>query len=430
MLTREENELLTRVGPGTMMGNMFRRFWMPACTSAQLGSKPDSDPVRIRLLGENLIAFRDTNGKIGVLEELCMHRGASLAMGRVEDCGIRCIYHGWKYGVDGTVLDIPNISDQRVKEKLKAVSYPVRESGGIIWVYMGPADKQPELPHFPFLDLPEKNRVVLRANVKVNYLQALEGGFDTSHAAILHANLRKEWWKNDPLPDLAQRLAGKLAPDIEIEDTEFGFHYAALREGGMFVSRKAGVNVRIHPFIMPATRMTPYSNGQLTMNFEAPADDEHTSTFRVNFTRGESPIDMKAQMRRSAFDDPRYWKDENGEQTYVANAENRWHQDRDAMRKHESWSGLMGVSTEDAAIMDSMGPIYDRTKEHLVGSDAAIVRLRRKLMEAARLVADGKDPIGWGADLSKVQPYDGDLPESGHWRQCVPGHRVTARPAA
>ena len=182
MLNRQHNELLCRVGPDTPMGTMMRRYWHPVCTSAQLAER-DAPPLRVRLLGEDYVAFRDSEGRVGVMEELCMHRGASLALGRVEEGGIRCLYHGWKFSVDGAVLDTPNNEDPKYRAKMKAPSFPVREEGGIVWAYVGPKELEPPFSRYAFMDSAPEHRVVLRINVNCNYLQLVEGGEDTRMSA-------------------------------------------------------------------------------------------------------------------------------------------------------------------------------------------------------------------------------------------------------
>ena len=179
MLNREDNALICHVGPGTPMGDMMRRYWHPVCTSAQL-PVPDGPPLRVRLLGEDFVAFRDTEGRVGLLEELCMHRGASLALGRVEEGGIRCLYHGWKFDVNGTVLETPNHADPKYRARMKAPCFPVREEGGLVWAYVGPKEHEPPFSRYAFMDAQPEHRVVLRINVQCNYLQLVEGGEDST----------------------------------------------------------------------------------------------------------------------------------------------------------------------------------------------------------------------------------------------------------
>src|SRR5919204_5093292 len=189
MLSREDNERVTRVGPGTPMGNLMRRYWMPACLAEEL-PETDCPPVRVRLLGEDLVAFRDTQGRLGVLEELCPHRCASLFLGRNEECGLRCVYHGWKFDVDGQCVDMPNEPPEyEFKRRMRTRAYPVREWGGLIWAYLGPPGSMPELPQFEWAIVPDGHRYVSKRWQDSNYLQAVEGGIDSSHVSFLHSTV-------------------------------------------------------------------------------------------------------------------------------------------------------------------------------------------------------------------------------------------------
>lgn len=422
MLSREDNELICRVGPGTPMGAVFRRYWVPACLSSQLPKK-DSDPLRVRLLGESLVAFRDSNGAIGLLDELCPHRRASLALGRVEECGLRCLYHGWKFGVDGRVQETPNYAGPKFKDRVKARSYPVYEAAGIVWAYMGPAEKKPPLPHYAFMDVPQTHRTAIRMNVKCNYLQLAEGGFDSSHVGVLHSNMaRPGWMSNDftPNPDVINPAALAVddnAPDLELEPTDFGFYYSAFRAAGKDATGLERTNARIVPFIMPSTRIIPSPVTGFTV-FETPMDDESTSTYIV--ISGDVSIERPKVLSILGLDDPRFYseKDCNWHQTW----DTGMGQDRTRMK--ESWSGLGGVQQEDAAMSLSMGPIVDRTEEHLVPADLAVVTVRRILMSAVKTVAAGGDPVGASADLSDVRALDRTIDAGAHWRDLCPGHWV------
>ena len=408
MTTPEQNELLCRVGPNTPMGQVFRRYWHPVCTSAQIPT-PDCAPLRVRLLGENYVAFRDTSGRVGLLDEGCLHRGASLALGRVEDCGIRCIYHGWKFGVDGSLQEVPNHPDPEYMQRHKANAYPVREAGGLVWSYVGPPDKQPEFPHFPFFDLPEENFYPIRFNLQSNYLQNLEGGLDSSHTSILHTDyIRPSWLERG-----AQDAMANAAPAIEVEDTEFGYHYAAVRR---FTSDDGARrdNIRIMPFIMPNGRIIPGRRGKSfggqvdshadLFVFEVPADDETTSTFLIVFS--PQPVDRIAALKRMGLDDPKVWSEDDPD--FKPTMETLFGQDRTTMDR--SWTGLGGgIVTEDSAVIGSMGRIYDRSKEHLVPTDRAIVRARSLLLEAARGIEHNQDPRGLNVDCTGIAAYDGPL---------------------
>jgi phthalate 4,5-dioxygenase len=427
MLTREENELICRVGPGTPMGETMRRYWLPACASSQV-TEPDSDPLRVRLLGENFVAFRDTNGQVGILDELCMHRGASLALGRVEECGIRCLYHGWKFGADGTIQETPNHPDERFRQRFTAPAYPAREQGGLVWVYLGPHERQPPLPHFPFMLAPEPNRSVIRVNVHANYLQLVEGGIDSSHVGILHSDsARPDWANTTPASKTddynpAAQLVGDLAPTLEIENTDFGLHYAAIRRVG---DGQSMMNIRITPFVLPFGRIIP--PGTFTV-FEVPADDEHTSTFLCFF--GPQPVNRKRVIGVLGLDDPTFWQE--SDCIYRASWEDGFKQDRGRMRRRESWSGLHGLEQEDATISLSMGPIFDRSREHILPADRAVIRARRLLFESMRRVERGEDPIGAfpATDFAKLSAPDQNISVDERWQTLVPDHVLTANPTA
>ena len=414
MMTREENDRLCRVGPGTKMGALFRRFWLPICTADRLPT-PGGAPLAERLLGEDFVVFRTGEGKVGVLDEYCMHRGASLALGRVEDCGIRCIYHGWKFGTGGEVLEIMNNKSQR-PPNFRAPAFPTVEAGGMVWVYLGAPEKQPPFPRYAFLDLPENHRVLLRVNQHFNWVQATESGLDSSHVGILHSNVARPGWHGQT----NQRIGAMddTAPELHIEDTEFGYHYAAFRtdpEGGPD-------NVRIVPFFMPSGRIIP--GGQLqgennqTIIFEVPMDDEHTATYSIRY--GTRPIPRDTRLRETGFDDTSMYSAK--EQRFLWTRGDLHLQKRDTMDRN--WSGFRGIALEDAVIGTSMGPIQDRTKEHLIASDLAVVRFRRRLMESLTQMERGGDPIGVNVDAGAIASIDSPAPARGHWRSLIPSHRV------
>ncbi len=423
MATLEQNELLCRVGPGTGMGSVFRRFWHPVCTIGQLPT-PDCAPLRVRILGENYVAFRDSKGRVGVLDEGCMHRGASLALGRVEDCGIRCIYHGWKFAVDGKVLAVPNHPDPDYIARQRANAYSVREAGGLVWAYLGPSELEPPFPHYPFFDFPEENVFPVRFNLQSNYLQNLEGGLDSSHTTMLHTDYIRPSWRDGAPKD----AMANAAPAIEVEDTSFGYHYAAIRHFTDETGERRD-NIRIMPFIMPYARIIPGRRGKSfggqsdthadLFVFEVPADDENTSTFLVIYS--PRPVNRQAALIRLGLDDPAVWSETDPD--LKLSMDDLFGQDRAAMAN--SWTGLGGgIVVEDAAVICSMGRIFDRSKEHLVPADRALVRARRILLESAKRVADGGDPIGLDVDCSKVSAFDGVMPDLDHWRELVPGHVV------
>jgi phthalate 4,5-dioxygenase len=415
MMTREENDRLCRVGPGTPMGALFRRFWLPICTSDRL-PEPGCAPTVQRLLGENFVVFRSREGKVGVLDELCIHRNASLALGRVEDCGIRCIYHGWKFGTDGEVLEVMNNPSNKRPPKLKAPAYPVVEAGGMVWTYLGPKEKEPPFLRYKYMDLPENHCVVFRVDTHANWVQTIEGGLDSSHVSILHTNGARPEWSGK-----SEEKVGSFAdtePVLEIEDTEFGYHYAAFRRN------HAGQmeNVRIVPFIMPSGRIIPggalQGRNNATLALEIPIDDEHTATYSVRY--GSEPITRESRLVEMGFDDPEIYCEKTQQFLFTRNDFHR--QRRDLM--DQNWSGFRGIATEDLVISTSMGPIQDRTKEHLIGSDLAVARFRKRLLDSVERMERGEDPIGVHADVGLVSAVDAPIPPSGHWRTLIPTHRA------
>lgn len=428
MISEYENKLLTRVGPGTPMGDLMRRYWLPVCTSAQV-AEPDSDPLRVRMLGENYVVFRNSDGIAGILDEYCMHRRASLAIGRVEDNGIRCLYHGWKFGVDGTIQDTPNHCDERFRARMKAPAYPCREGGGIVWGYFGPAGQEPPFQHYEFFDGPDENRCVFRINIPCNYLQLWEGGTDSSHVGILHCNLANPEWKNKAsfVPDIedytsVSMASGDNAPDIEIENTEYGYHYAAKREGPE-IDGKPTHSIRVTAVMMPTGRIIPLREYQFFV-FEVPQDDEKTSTYII--AHGPKPFDRDKMRAVLGLDDARLWKENDCE--YRATPENLFFQDRG--RIDETWSGLAGLVPEDSSISASMGPIVERNKEVLVAADAAVVRLRERLLANLKRHAAGDEPIGLHiADYRKVRSLaDTNVPQDERWQDLLPGNMSLAKP--
>jgi phthalate 4,5-dioxygenase len=427
MLSREDNETLCRVGPGTRMGAVMRRYWHPIATSAQV-PKPDCAPLRTKLLGQQFVVFRDTAGKVGVLDEHCMHRGVSLALGRVEEGGIRCLYHGWKFAVDGTLMETPNHPDPRLCQVLRARTYPVREVSGLIWAYIGAAEQEPPFRRFAYDDVPASNRVIHRVNVTANYLQLAEGGVDSSHVGILHTNqVRPSWRARREATDAGVLDAAVMednAPSLEIEDTPFGYHYAAIR--GSMADNGGGTlrNVRVTPVILPTMRVIPATFYCFTV-FETPMDDTSTATYVIAHT-ADRPISYDDMTRVHGLDDKRFWSDEDC--WFRTSWDERLGQDRDSM--NVSWTGHRGIQREDVVMGMSQLPIVDRSLEHLVAADQAVVRLRRRMMDAVLAVEAGQDPPGlMFADLTRVLARDHDIAPQARWQDLAPEHHEFAAAA-
>ncbi len=425
MLSKENSELICRVGAGTPMGTALRRFWLPALLSEELPA-PDCDPRRVQLLGEDFIAFRDSEGKVGLLDEYCCHRSASLALGRVEAGGIRCIYHGWKFAVDGTVLDTPNVADPTFKERIKAKAYAVREAGGLIWVYLGPPAQMPAFPKWPFFDLPAPNRLPVYAVINCNFVQILEGLVDSAHLTVLHTSPLKTTGGSEL--DFAKKTAHmqfNAAPRIEAEETDFGFHYVALRP--VSEEPRDGAMARIASFVPPCFILNP--NGDLFFAL-VPVSDTRTLFFHVwwdaNKKIGEDPL--RSQQLEFVGLDPASL-DAYGlslrtcDSPQAACRANNFLQDRDAQRRGH-FSGLPSFTQEDAAVSMSGGPIRDRSKEILCVADVALPKLYRALMTCAKQASAGQDPLGLHADTANIIGVSGKIAPGIHWRTLASQHKV------
>ena len=303
MLTREENELITRIGAGTPMGTTIRRYWMPALLAWEL-PEPDCPPVRVKLLGEDLVAFRDTEGHVGLLDELCPHRRASLFFGRNEECGLRCAYHGWKFDVSGRCVDMMNEpEDLTFKHKIRQPSYPTVELGGVIWAYMGPPELTPPPPRFAWTQSLATHRHVSKVIEECNWLQALEGGVDTSHAPILHRLITT----NTKRPGLGLKdpfVRGK-APRLVVDLTDWGYQYVGLRP-----LDEADLHIRTYHFVMPFHQIRPYQTSKgfpgVAGHIWVPMDDENTMVYNWHYSTTEQPLDDEDRAERRSGNGPQH----------------------------------------------------------------------------------------------------------------------------
>jgi phthalate 4,5-dioxygenase len=377
---------LTRVGPGTVMGDLMRCYWMPALMSSEL--KRDAAPTRLMLLGEKLIAFRDSSGRVGVMDHRCPHRGASLFLGRNEQDGIRCIYHGWKFDVAGSCLDMPSTPPPGFKEKVKAKAYQVIERAGVVWVYMGAQEDAPPLPGFEILDQPDDEIRVSFIQRDCNYLQALEGEIDTAHFGFLHAG----HVDIDDLPDdePIRNTVTDRAPKYHLADTPWGTQYAGYRPAGPNTTYW-----RFGNFLFPFWSQAP--NGEFGSHMHArgwvPLDDEHTMFVFLWWKRAVSAMSLPQPAYKDGtpvggtgrgnrlLPNTTDWL---GRFRLDANRGNDWMIDRAAQQNNTIYSGIDGIHLQDQAITESMGPIVDHTIEHLAPSDQMITRTRRRLLMAAR----------------------------------------------
>ncbi|MBM2809661.1 MAG: aromatic ring-hydroxylating dioxygenase subunit alpha [Chloroflexi bacterium] len=403
MLTQEENEMLTRVGGGTPMGEMLRRYWVPACMSEELPAA-DCDPIRLRLLCEDLVAFRDTAGRVGIMEESCPHRGASLYFGRNEEGGLRCLYHGWKMDCDGKVLDMPcEPAGSTFKDRVRQLAYPTHEQGGMVWAYMGPVDLMPSFPDFEWTLVPDGNRSIAKVRTEANFVQGIEGTVDSSHGDVLHSGL-------DKILNQRGNFSNDTVPRFEIRDTDYGFVYAALRDPTEDADR---LNyARTTNFVLPFHCLVP-PRGFGHMHIFVPIDDEHTWDYSIYFSPTRSIDHQRTLERRSSVPGVDLFPDRGK----IRTVENRFLQDRVAMRERRSFTGIPGNTMEDMAVQESMGPIYDRSKEHLGAADAAVIRMRNIMLASARSCARGDDPIGLGASIrfEEIRSHHKMLPKEHPW---------------
>lgn len=390
MLSREDNEFLTRVGPGTPMGALFRRHWLPFLRSDELAV--DAPPRRVKLLGECLVAFRDSAGRAGLLGEHCPHRRASLYYGRNEEGGLRCVYHGWKFDVAGSCLDMPSEpAGSNFRHKVRAESYPVLERGGLLWSYLGPAQKRAELPEFEWLGLPVAQRYASRWVQDCNYAQALEGEIDESHVSFLHRRIDVAGVPKAALT--GGYFREDTAPRYTVHETPYGLACGARRsvEVDQYLWR-------VNLFLLPCFTLIPPSDDPNVRLFRAwvPADDEHTSVLCVTW-RTDGPV-SQAEVAQWKNGEAAHRKVQEGTATPVERADNDYLIDRAAQRTR-SFTGIAGIRAQDAMVTESAGAIVDRAREHLGTSDKAVIALRRRLLEAARQLAEGIEP---------QSPYDPD----------------------
>ncbi len=426
MLTAEDNDLLCRVEGDAPMGRLMRAHWMPACLSEEVTER-DGAPVRIRLLGEELVAFRDSNGRLGVLDEHCPHRRVSLALGRNEECGLRCLYHGWKIDVEGTIVERPSEPPTKGSERRdKHRTYPCREAGGFVWVWMGdPAAPAPFLPP-AWAPAPGIRTSIVKMHVNCNWAQVLEGAIDSAHSSSLHSTdmvpatldvdgkAAKEWLR--PSLDKAPRLA--------VERTPFGFRYVAIRHP--IENAATHDYLRITLFVAPFTTLIPPNPRYNLSILNIPQDDTHTMFYFIAWSAGEGI----PQEEWRKFCGATVGVDLDHQYRNVRTKENDFLQDRQAMRAG-SHTGITGIPNQDMAMWETMGPIADRSRERLGASDVAIVQFRRIMVDAARKVRDGGPAIGAGPDAVphvSLASFAGIVPKTTDWKTL--GGASLARKAA
>ena len=403
MLSKEDNQLLSQVGAGTPMGDFMRKFWVPAMRSD--GLEAGGDPQKIRLLGEDMVAFRGHDGRVGVLDERCPHRGVSLTLARNADCALTCIFHGWKIDADGNVVDVPAEPAERREafaKRVKARHYPAHERAGVVWVWMGEGVPAP-LPNFPWMNLPAENVGSRIGIINANWVNGLEGQLDSAHVGILH----QDWVQTLPgqVSDL-QRTQFDLAPRFEFEEKTCGY-----REGAVRKSAEGGLYVRVREFVAPWYSFIPSMGGLDSSHLctmSIPMDDEHSIQWDL-FYSPVSPL-----VRRNSPDDGR---NQNDLAEGMGDISNRWGQNRERMRANQSFSGYPILRHEDYAVAMAQGIWAARDKEQLASSDIPIVRGRRFLVNAARDKAVGdKVAAGMATELSHVRAFSEVIGKDAKWQ--------------
>jgi phthalate 4,5-dioxygenase oxygenase subunit len=415
MLTAAENDLLCRVEGDAPMGRMMRRYWVPACLVEEI-AEPDGDPVRVRLFGENLVAFRDSEGRPGLLAEQCPHRKASLFFGRNEEGGLRCLYHGWKFDTTGQCVDMSSEPPgSGLCDKVRHKAYPVQEAGGVVWTYMGPPEHQPAFKA-PFFAPSEDTRVsILKVVVETNWAQGLEGAIDSAHSSSLHST---------DMP--AARVGGSTAtgtawqrpttdksPRLQAQETDYGFRYAAIRRP--INNANTHDYIRVTCFVAPFHVMIPPNNVYNVYQMSVPVDDTHNIIYLIAWTDTGPGVELEAWRKFTGTQlgidlDPTYRK--------INNASNNFGQDRKAMKLGD-FTGIRGFPNQDIAVQETMGPIADRTGERLGASDLAIVEFRRVMLKAVRAFMEGAPPPGLeitDAARAGLMSWERIVPKSIDWR--------------
>ncbi len=416
MLTYDENQLLCRVEGDAPMGQMMRRHWVPALLSEQLNG-PDCDPVRVRLFGEDLVAFRDTDGRIGVLGEFCTHRKASLFFGRNEECGLRCLYHGWKFDVDGNVVEMPSEPPgSGFADKVKHKAYPTQEAGGFIWTYMGPAEEMPVFEPPAWAPTPDQRVSVVKIDLPCNWAQIMEGQIDSAHSSSLHSSdMRPARVTTAGVSDTHwTRPSTDKNPRIQVQMTNYGMRYAAIRRP--IQNAQTHDYVRITTYVAPFTALIPPNSSYNVASVIVPKDDTNTYFHFIAWGDPATCIDQDA-WRKFCVASVGAELDRDFKPA-LRHASNNYLQDRQAMREG-NFTGLPGIPNQDIAMWESMGKISDRTSERLGASDIAVIQFRRLLLDAVERFSAGDGTIGQVAPhlpQAKLRSYQGIVAKTEDWR--------------
>ncbi len=414
-MTNEENDLLCRVEGDAPQGRLMRQHWTPVCLLEEV-SEPDGVPVKARVFGENLVVFRDSDGRVGVLDEACPHRRASLVLGRNEEGGLRCLYHGWKMDVDGHVLEMASEpAASGMVDKVKHKAYPVQEWGGMVWAWFGGADAVPRFTPPAWAPTEDVRVSIAKALIPCNWAQILEGAIDSAHSSTLHSSdmvpARVDGAKATDKAWL--RPSTDKAPRMQVQRSGYGFRYAALRRP--IHSAATHDYVRCTVFVAPATALIPPNNLYNVANINVPMDDTNTAFY---FIAWGDPAQTPETETWRKFLRQTVGIDLDDEYRPLRNVKNRFWQDRQAM-KAGNFTGITGFPNQDLAMWVTMGPMADRSGDRLGASDLAIVEFRRVMLDAVRAFEQGEPAIGTGelAIQRSVCAFQAIVPKTTDWRE-------------
>jgi len=415
MLTPEENDVLTRVGPDKPMGKLMRQHWTPVCLIEEV-AEPDGKPLLVEVLGERYVAFRDSDGKLGLLDELCPHRRASLVLGRNEECGLRCLYHGWKFDVNGNTVAMSSEPDgSPLMDKVKQPSYPVKEWGGFVWAWFGDKANVPEFDPPAFAPTEDSPIAILKIRIPCNWAQIHEGQIDSAHSSSLHSS--------DMVPARVERASADnkswyrpstdKSPRMQTQTTSYGFHYAAIRKP----MKNADTHnyLRITEYVAPYYSLIPPNNMYNVAAVIVPIDDTTTAFHFIAW--GTEGVPSTEEWRKFTY--ARKGIDLNDKWEPVRSVDNDFLQDRQAM-KLGNFTGIKGIPNQDIAMWVTQGPIADRSADVLGASDLAIVEFRRLMVDAAKKVAEGGKAIGTEEPRVRhatINSREGVFPKTTDWRQ-------------
>jgi phenylpropionate dioxygenase-like ring-hydroxylating dioxygenase large terminal subunit len=420
------------------MGGLMRRYWVPAVLSWEL-PEADCPPLEVRLLGEDLVAFRASDGVVGLVSAYCAHRRASLFWGRNEEQGIRCVYHGWKFDVDGRCVDMPSEpAASNFKDRVRIPAYPTYEAGGVVWAYMGPPDKRPAPPLFEWTQVPAEQRGMSKVWQENNWLQALEGGIDTVHSNFLHGG-RPPGLRYDDNDARGRANNYSTAPILEVVPTDYGYSYAGIRDMG-----PEGTNhVRGYHLVLPWTQLRSTGRGRVAGHMWVPIDDYNTMVYNFHYiydpsiaARRTGPTSEDREGRIAPDANPLWYRDArlpvgtgndfgvdvdpNNDFRSIRNRRNKYQIDR-YTQKTQTYTGITGINTQDRAVQESMGGIAERTLERLGTTDRAIIAARRFLLQAVETVGRGEEPPGVAPSYYRLRAIEKVLPKEVRWFEAMRG---------